>query len=199
MKFSVASVALSAFASMLLLSQPRAASAQTFTNGGAGKEPSSLKAGVNFVWLSENDSQGLMFSNNFSHYLSDRLSLGLNLGLLSAKRYDDAKQIYTVQNTFFMSSVDAAFDVMQGEIVTFRLGAGPSFRHRAEINSDPEGQGTVDGSVTHIKTSDIGVQGFLENDFGILRNGIAGGRISYFHYKDGTPILSIGLHLGFKF
>ncbi|OKL40193.1 hypothetical protein [Pontibacter flavimaris] len=199
MKFSVASVALSAFVTMLLLSQPHTASAQTFTNGGAGKERTSLKAGVNFVWLSENDSQGLMFSNNLSHYLSDRVSLGLNLGLLSAKRYDDAKQIYTIQNTFFMSSLEAAFDVMQGEIVTFRLGAGPSFRHRAEINSDPEGQGTVDGSVTHIKTSDIGLHGFLENDFGILRNGVAGGRISYFHYKEGTPILSIGLHLGFKF
>ncbi|MCX2740173.1 hypothetical protein [Pontibacter anaerobius] len=199
MRFRVASIALSACLSILLLSQPYTASAQTFVNGGAGKEPATLKAGVNFVWLSENDSQGLMFSNSFSHYLGDRLSLGLNLGLLSAKRYDDSKQIYTIQNTFYMGSLEAAFDVMQGEIVLLRLGAGPSFRHRAEINSDPEGQGTVDGSVTHIKTSDVGLHGFLENDFSILRNGVAGGRISYFHYKDGTPVLSIGMHLGFKF
>ncbi|WP_276496538.1 hypothetical protein [Pontibacter litorisediminis] len=199
MRFSLASVALGAVISMPLLIQPFAATAQTFANGGAGKEPAALKAGVNFVWLSENDSQGLMFSNNFSHYLGKRTSLGLNVGLLSAKRYDDAKQIYTIQNTFIMGSVDAAFDVMQGEVVTFRLGAGPSVRNRAEINSDPEGQGTQDGSVTHIKTSDFGFHGYLENDFSILRNGVAGGRISYFHYTEGTPILSIGLHLGFKF
>lgn len=199
MKSSLASIALSACLSIFLLSLPLTASAQTFANGGAGKEPASLRAGVSFVWLSENDSQGLMFSNSFNHYLGKRLLLGLNVGLLSAKRYDDAKQIYTIQNTFFMGSVDAAFDVMQGEIVTFRLGAGPSFRHRAEINSDPEGQGTIDGSVTHIKTSDVGVHGFLENDFSILRNGVAGGRVSYFHYTEGTPVLSIGLHLGFKF
>jgi hypothetical protein len=199
MKSILASVALSALTGVLLLSLPLTATAQTFVNGGAGKEPTSLKAGVNFVWLSENDSQGLMFSNSFSHYLGKRLALGLNLGLLSAKRYDDAKKIFTVQNTFYMGSVEAAFDVMNGEKVDVRLGAGPAFRHRAEINSDPEDQGTQDGSVTHIKTSDVGLHGFLENDFGILRNGIAGGRIAYYHFTDGTPILSIGLHLGFRF
>ncbi|AKD05267.1 hypothetical protein POKO110462_14535 [Pontibacter korlensis] len=199
MKYSVASLSFGACFLVLLLSQSFAASGQTFVNGGAGKEPAALKAGVNFVWLSENDSQGMMFSNSFSHYVGKRLSVGLNLGLLSAKRYDDAKQIYTVQNTFYMGSLEAAFDVMQGETVSFRLGAGPSARHRAEVNSDPEGQGTQDGSVTHIKTSDVGFHGFFENDFNILRNGVAGGRVSYFHYTEGTPILSIGLHLGFKF
>ncbi|PTX18751.1 hypothetical protein C8N40_10540 [Pontibacter mucosus] len=198
MKSRSSFLALGALLSLFVLCRPDAA-AQTFVNGGAGKEPASVKAGVSFVWLSENDSQGLMFSNNFSHYLGKRLALGLNLGLLSAKRYDDAKQIYTIQNTFYMGSLEAAFDVMHGEKVDVRFGAGPAFRHRAEINSDPEGQGTQDGSVTHIKTSDVGFHGFLENDFDILRNGIAGGKISYFHFNDGTPILSIGLHLGFRF
>ncbi|TPE42857.1 hypothetical protein [Pontibacter mangrovi] len=194
-----ASAALRAFTSLILLSSPLDANAQTFVNGGAGKEPGALKAGVYFVWLSENDSQGLLFSNNFSHYLSKKLSVGLDVGLLSAKRYDDAKKIFTVQNTFYMASLGAAFDALQGEKVTLRLGAGPSVRHRAEVNSDPEGQGTQDGSVTHIKTSDTGFFGYLENDFGAFRNGIAGGRISYFHYSDGTPVLSIGVHMGFKF
>ncbi|WP_299754463.1 hypothetical protein [uncultured Pontibacter sp.] len=199
MKSCFAFIALCLLFSLTFLFQPYTSVAQTFANGGAGKEPASVKAGVNFVWLSENDSQGLMFSNSLSHYLGSRLSLGLNLGLLSAKRYDEAKKIYTIQNTFYMASLEAAFDVMQGESVSFRLGAGPSFRHRAEVNSDPEEQGTQDGSVTHIKTSDVGAFGFIENDFNILRNGVAGGRISYFHYKEGTPVLSIGLHVGFKF
>lgn len=196
MKFNLASL----FSGFLLffLSLPLLCNSQSFSKGGV-KEPGALKAGVHFVWLSENDSQGLMFNNSFTHYLGDRFGLGLNIGLLSAKRYDDSKQIYTIQNTYVIGSLEAAYDVMQGETVSFRLGAGPSARHRAEINSDIEGQGTVDGSVTHIKTSDMGFFGFIENDFGILRNGVAGGRISYYHYFDGTPILSIGAHLGFRF
>ncbi|ARS35898.1 hypothetical protein CA264_10880 [Pontibacter actiniarum] len=182
----------------MFLSLPFNAQSQSFSKG-VGKEPAMLKAGVNFVWLSENDSQGLMFSNSFDHYLSDRLAVGLSLGLLSAKRYDEAKEIYTVQNTFYMASLEATFDILQNESVAFRLGAGPTARHRAEINSDPEDEGTQDGSVTHIKTSDVGAFGFIENDFNILRNGVAGGRIAYFHYSEGTPVLSIGMHLGFKF
>ncbi|WP_299820950.1 hypothetical protein [uncultured Pontibacter sp.] len=164
----------------------------------AGKDPNMVKAGVSYIWLSEYDSQGIMFSNSFSHHFSDRFAVGLNLGLASGSRYDDVKEIYSIKNAFYMGNLEASFDVMNNESVAFRLGGGVGARHRAEINSNSE-DGTVDGSVKHIKTSDVGFNGFIENDFNILRNGVAGGRVGYFYYKSGTSVLSIGLHLGFKF
>ncbi|GHA54503.1 hypothetical protein GCM10007389_02280 [Pontibacter akesuensis] len=166
---------------------------------GGSSNPGSLRAGINYVFLSDSDSQGLLFQNTLHHYVGKRFGVGVNLGLLSAKNYDEAMQIYTVQNAFYMASVEGTFDLMQNESVAFRLGVGPAVRHRSEISSDPEDQGTQDGSVTHIKTTDIGVDAFIENDFSILRNGVAGGRVGYFYYTKGTAVLSIGIHLGFSF
>lgn len=197
MKSSVAIAAIGI--SILALTQSFSAHGQGISKNVRSKDPATLKAGLSFVWLAENDSQGLMFSNSFNHYVGKRLAVGLNLGMLSAKRFDDTKQIYNVQNTFYMGSAELTFDLMQSESVLFRLGAGPSVRHRAEINSSLEDEGTQDGSVTHVKTSEAGVLGFLENDFNILKNGVAGGRVSYFHYTKGTPVLSVGMHVGFKF
>ncbi|MEJ8801720.1 hypothetical protein [Pontibacter sp. H249] len=164
----------------------------------AGKDPSALKAGVSYIWLSEYDSQGLMFSNSFSHHLSDRFAVSLNLGLATGSRYDDVKEIYSIKNTFYMANLEASFDLINNQAMAFRIGGGLGGRHRAEINSNAE-DGTVDGSVKHIKTSDIGYNGFIENDFNILRNGVAGGRVGYYYYTSGTPVFSIGLHVGFKF
>ena len=164
----------------------------------AGKDPNMLKAGVSYIWLSEYDSQGLMFNNRFSHHLSDRFALGLNIGLANGSRYDDIKEIYSIKNTFYMANLEASFDLLNNESVAFRIGGGVGARHRAEINSNAE-DGTADGSVKHIKKSDVGYNGFIENDFNILRNGVAGGRVGYFYYTSGTPVFSIGLHLGFKF
>ncbi|RIJ42575.1 hypothetical protein [Pontibacter oryzae] len=197
MKFSIAIAVIGI--SVLMLSQPFSAYSQSASRIGHSKDPATLKAGVSFVWLAENDSQGLMFSNSFNHYLGNRLAVGLNLGMLSAKRFDNSKQIYTVQNTFYMGSAEVTFDLMQSESVLFRIGGGPTARHRAEINSSLENVGTQDGSVTHVKTSEAGVVGFIENDFNILKNGVAGGRVGYFHYSKGTPVLSVGMHVGFKF
>ncbi|GAB3819352.1 hypothetical protein GCM10028895_17670 [Pontibacter rugosus] len=169
-----------------------------YAQHGAG-DPGALKAGINYVWLSDSDSQGLMFQNSLQHYVGKRLGVGVNLGLLSAKRYDDAMEIFTVQNTFYMASLQGTFDLMQKETVSFRIGAGPAVRHRSEITSDEIDQGTQDGSVSHLKKTDFGFDAFIENDFSIFRNGIAGGRIGYFYYTEGTAVLSIGLHLGFSF
>ncbi|WP_187033085.1 hypothetical protein [Pontibacter deserti] len=163
------------------------------------KDPNAFKAGVSFVWLSDFDSQGLMFSNRFNHYLGERVAVGLNLGLLTASRYDEGKQLYSIKNTFYMGGIEASFDLLSNETVNLRIGAGGSARHRSEINSDPEGEGTFDGSVAHIRTGDVGFNGFLENDFNFGRNGIAGGRIEYLYYSKGTPVFAIGLHVGFKF
>lgn len=177
----------------------------SFANGfdrfqnGANKDPNNFKAGISFVWLSDYDSQGLMFSNKFGHYFGKRFSLGLNVGMLTASRYDEGKQIFSIKNTFYMGTLEAGFDVISNEMVTLRLGAGGTARRRNEINSEPEDQGTVDGSVVHIKTSDVGFNGFLENDFSFLRSGIVGGRVDYFYYSSGTPVFAIGLHVGFKF
>jgi hypothetical protein len=171
--------------------------ADTFKRA-TSKDPNTFKSGVSFVWLSEFDSQGLMFSNRFSHYLGERTALGLNVGLLSASRYDEGKQIYSIKNTFYMGGLEASFDLIQKETISLRLGAGGAARHRSEINSDAE-EGTVDGSVAHIKTSDVGFNGFLENDFSFLRSGVAGARIEYFYYTSGTPVFAIGMHVGFKF
>lgn len=157
-----------------------------------------LKAGVSYIWLSEYDSQGLMFSNSYSHRFGDRLSVGLNLGLATGSRFDDVKEIYSIKNTFYMANLEASLDLINNESVAFRLGGGPGVRHRAEINSNAE-DGTEDGSVKHIKTSDVGFNGFIENDFNILRNGVAGGRVGYFYYSSGTSVFAIGLHIGFKF
>ncbi|MDX5422530.1 MAG: hypothetical protein LPK14_09780 [Hymenobacteraceae bacterium] len=166
---------------------------------GSKKNPNSLKAGVSFVWLSDYDSQGVMFNNRYNHFFGDRFAAGLNIGLVSASRYDDVKEIYSIKNTFFMAGLEASYDLLQNESVAFRVGGGGNFRRRSEINSNVEDEGTVDGSVAHIKTTDAGFSGFIENDFNILRNGVAGARIEYFHYTKGTPVLAIGLHLGFKF
>ncbi len=164
----------------------------------AGKNPNTLKAGIGYVWLSDYDSQGLMFYNSYSHAIGKRAGIGANFGLLNASRYDDTKQIYSIQNTFYMGSLDLMFEPLKNESVVFRLGAGPAIRHRAEINSNAE-DGTVDGSVKHIRTSDVGFNGYIENDFNILKNGVAGGRVEYFYFTEGSPVFSIGLHIGFKF
>lgn len=164
----------------------------------AGKDPNMLKAGVSYIWLSENDSQGIMFSNKFSHKVGEKLALGLNVGLAEGSRYDNTQEIFTIKNTFYMGTIEASYDFINNESVTFRIGGGPGARHRSEINSNAS-DGKVDGSVRHIKSSDVGVNGFIENDFNILRNGIAGGRIEYFHYNKGTSVFSIGMHIGFKF
>ncbi|HEY4652298.1 MAG TPA: hypothetical protein VIG72_12835 [Pontibacter sp.] len=163
------------------------------------KDPNNFKSGISFVWLSDYDSQGLMFSNKFSHYLGERLSVGVNVGLLTASRYDEGKQIFSIKNTFYMGALEAGFDLIRNDMVTLRLGAGGTARKRNEINSEAEDQGTIDGSVVHIKTSDVGVNGFLENDFSFLRSGIIGGRVDYFYYTSGTPVFAIGLHVGFRF
>jgi hypothetical protein len=165
----------------------------------APKDPSSVRASVSFVWLSDSDSQGLMFNNRLHHYLGKRFGMGINLGLLAGSRYDKVKEIYTIKNTYYMGGFELSYDVLQNESVAFRIGAGPTARHRSEINTDPEDAGTVDGSVTHIRTSDVGFNGFLENDFGILRNGVAGARVEYLYYTKGTPVLAVGLHMGFAF
>ncbi|MCJ8164933.1 hypothetical protein MKJ04_08755 [Pontibacter sp. E15-1] len=166
---------------------------------GGRKIASSLKAGVNFVWLSEFDSQGIMFTNRYHHYVSDRLGLGLHAGLLSSARYDDVKNIYTIKNTYLVGGAEASFDILQNESVAFRIGAGPMARRRSELTTDEGVGGTQDGSLTHVRTTDIGANAFIENDFGILRNGVAGGRIEYMYYTQGTQVLSIGVHLGFQF
>ncbi|MBB6612052.1 hypothetical protein H7F15_13460 [Pontibacter sp. Tf4] len=165
----------------------------------SAKDPNNFKAGISFVWLSDYDSQGLMFSNKFGHYFGERFSVGLNVGLLTASRYDEGKKIFSIKNTFYMGALEAGFDVIRNEQVTLRLGVGGTARRRNEINSEPDDQGTVDGSVVHIKTSDTGVNGFLENDFSFLRSGIIGGRVDYFYYTSGTPVFGIGLHVGFRF
>ena len=164
----------------------------------AGKDPNMLKAGVSYIWLSEYDSQGLMFNNRFTHHIGDRFAVGLNMGLATGSRFDNVKEIYSIKNTFYMANLEASFDLLNNESVAFRVGGGLGARHRAEINSNAE-DGTVDGSVKHIKTSDVGFNGFIENDFNILRNGVAGGRVGYFSYNNGTAVFSIGLHVGFKF
>lgn len=164
----------------------------------AGKDPNMLKAGVSYIWLSEYDSQGLMFNNRYTHHVGKRVAVGLNLGLATGSRYDDIKEIYSIKNTFYMANLEASFDLLNNESVAFRIGGGVGGRHRAEINSNAK-DGTVDGSVKHIKTSDVGYNGFIENDFNILRNGVAGGRVGYYYYTSGTPMLSVGLHVGFKF
>jgi hypothetical protein len=170
----------------------------TLSAAQAGKDPNMLKSGVSYIWLSENDSQGLMFSNRFSHQVGEKFSLGLNVGLAEGSRYDNTQEIFTIKNTFYMGTIEASFDFINNESVAFRVGGGPGARHRAEVNSNAA-DGKVDGSVRHIKASDVGVNGFIENDFNILRNGIAGGRVEYFHYRTGTSIFSIGMHIGFKF
>ncbi|MBJ6118546.1 hypothetical protein JAO76_10110 [Pontibacter sp. BT310] len=162
------------------------------------KDPNTFVSGISFVWLSEFDSQGLMFHNKFSHYLGERVAVGLNLGLLTASRYDKGKEIYSIKNTFYMGGLETSVDLIQKETINLRLGVGGAARHRSEINSDAE-EGTVDGSVAHIRTSDIGFNGFMENDFNFLRSGVAGWRIGYNYYTNGTPIFAIGVHVGFKF
>ena len=175
---------------------PRFASAQ----GSFGKnEPTSLRANVGFAWLSDFDSQGLVFGNRLHHYLGERFGAGVTLGLLSSSRFDKVKDIYTIKSTYYMWGVEGTFDLLQNESVAFRVGAGPAARHRSEISTEDEIGGTKDGSVTHVRTADVGVSGFIENDFGILRNGMAGGRVEYIYYTKGTPVLSVGLHLGFRF
>lgn len=154
---------------------------------------------MSFAWLSDFDSQGLMFGNRLHHYLGERFGAGVTLGMLSSSRFDKVKDIYTIKSTYYMWGVEGTFDLLQNESVAFRIGAGPAARHRSEISTENELGGTKDGSVTHIRTSDVGVSGFIENDFGILRNGMAGGRIEYIYYTKGTPVLSLGLHLGFRF
>ncbi|GAA4428789.1 hypothetical protein GCM10023188_13410 [Pontibacter saemangeumensis] len=162
-------------------------------------EPTSLRASVNFVWLSDFDSQGLSFSNRLHHYLGERFGAGLTLGLLSSSRFDKVKDIYTIKSTYYMWGVEGTFDVLKNETVAFRLGAGPAARHRSEISTEDEVGGTKDGSVSHIRTADVGVTAFIENDFGIFRNGMAGGRVEYMYYTKGTPVLSVGLHVGYSF
>lgn len=181
---------------LLLLLMPLQGAAQGF---GKPKEPTTLKAGVSYVWLSDYDSQGLMFYNDFHHYVGGKVAVGMNIAALSASRYDEGMKIYTIKNTFYMASMHATVDLMQNETLAMRLGAGPTVRHRAEINSDAEGEGTVDGSVEHIRTSDVGAVGYLENDFFIFKNGVAGGRIGYHYYTKGTAVFSLGFHLGFSF
>ncbi len=166
----------------------------------AGNNPNSVKTGVSYVWLSDYDSQGIMFSDQFTHYLrGNKMALGLNVGLLAASRFDEMKQIYAIKNTFYMATLEASYDLLNNETIRLRVGAGPSVRHRAEISSSDADQGTIDGSVKHIKTSEAGFNVFLANDFGVLRHGVAGARIEYFHYAKGTPILSLGMHIGFAF
>jgi len=163
------------------------------------KDPNTFKSGISFVWLSDFDSQGLMFSSGYNHYLSERLALGLNVGMVAASRFDEGKQLYSIKNTFYMGGLEASFDLLKNESVSLRLGAGGTARHRSEINSDPEGEGTFDGAVAHIRTSDVGFNGFLENDFSFLRSGIIGARVGYYSYSSGTPVFAIGLHVGFRF
>jgi hypothetical protein len=165
----------------------------------AQRESSSLKAGVSFVWLTDFDSQGLMFSNRINHYFTKNITGGVNVGLLSAFRYDNIKEIYSVQNTFLMATLEGGVDLINNESVILRVGGGPGVRYRAEINSDAQDVGTKDGSVVHVKSNDFGISTFLENDFNILRNGVAGGRVEYYHYASGTPVLAFGFHIGFKF
>ncbi|MCC9165688.1 hypothetical protein [Pontibacter harenae] len=57
----------------------------------------------------------------------------------------------------------------------------------------------MDGSVKHIKASDFGGSAYFENDFGFGKNGVIGGRVEYQHFLDGSPVLAVGLHLGFTF
>lgn len=165
----------------------------------AGNDPNAFKAGISFVWLSDYDSQGIMFSNRFNHYLGERVAVGLNLGVLAASRYDKVMEIYSIKNTFYMGSLEASVDVLQNDMISLRLGAGGAARHRSEINTDAEDEGTKDGSVIHIRTSDVGFNGFLENDFNFGRNGITGARVDYFYYTKGTPVLAFGMHVGFRF
>ncbi|WP_162052741.1 hypothetical protein [Pontibacter pamirensis] len=165
----------------------------------ANKDPGSLRASVSYVYLSDFDSQGLMFSNRLHHYLGERFGLGVNLGMLSGSRYDKTSEIYTIKSTYYMGGFELNYDLLQNETLVFRIGGGMTGRHRSEINSDPEDVGTVDGSVVHIRTADVGVTGFIENDFGVFRNGVAGGRIEYLYYTKGSPVLAVGLHMGFTF
>ncbi|MFD3000507.1 hypothetical protein ACFS7Z_09065 [Pontibacter toksunensis] len=166
----------------------------------ANKDPGSLRASISYVWLSDFDSQGLMFNNRLHHYLGERFGLGVNVGMLSGSRYDESSRIYTIKSTYYMGGFDLNYDVLQNATLVFRVGAGMTGRHRSEINTDPEDLGgTVDGSVVHIRTADVGVTGFIENDFGIFRNGVAGGRLEYMYYTKGSPVLAIGLHVGFTF
>ena len=158
-----------------------------------------MRASAGFVWLSDFDSQGLMFSNRLHHYVGERFGVGLTAGLLSSSRYDKVKEIYTIKSSYYMAGLEASFDILQNESVAFRVGAGPMARHRSEISTDNANGGTQDGSVVHVRTSDVGFNGYIENDFGILRNGVAGGRVEYMYFTEGTPVLAISLHLGFRF
>ncbi|WP_250427323.1 hypothetical protein [Pontibacter ruber] len=170
----------------------------TVSFAGKNKYPNTLKTGVSYAWLSEYDSEGLMFYTNYNNYFGDRFAIGFNVGALNASRYDKAKQIYTVKNNFYMGSLDATYDLLQNDMITLRIGGGPALRHRGEVNANIV-DGTPDGSVRHVRASDIGVNGYIENDFNFSRFGVMGGRVAYHHYSEGTPVFSLGFHVGFKF
>lgn len=191
--FTGAVVFLAIFFSQL---SPQTAAAQ---NAFGSSDPTSLRASVNFVWLSDFDSQGLMFSNRLHHYLGERFGAGLTVGLLSSSRFDKVKDIYTIKSSHYMWGVEGTFDVLRNETVAFRLGAGPAARHRSEISTDEEAGSTTDGTVSHIRTADVGFNAFIENDFDILNKGVAGGRVEYIYFTKGTPVLAVGLHVGFRF
>lgn len=165
---------------------------------GKNKYPNTLKTGVSYAWLSDYDSQGLMFYTNYNNYFGDRFAIGINIGALNASRFDKSKEIYTIKNTFYMGSLDASYDLLQNDMITLRVGGGPALRHRAEVNSNVE-DGTADGSVRHVRASDTGVNAYLENDFNFSRFGVMGGRVGYHYFSEGTPVFSMGFHVGFKF
>jgi hypothetical protein len=164
----------------------------------AGKDPNILKTGVSYVLLTEYDSQGAMFYNDLSHYIGDRVAMGFNFSVLNASRFDQVQQIFSIKNSFYTGSFHMSLDMVQNQTITLRAAAGPTFRHRAEINSSAD-NGTIDGSVRHIRTADIGGLAFIENDFNLSRYGVAGGRIAYYYYTKGTPVFAVGFHVGFVF
>ena len=175
--------------------------AQEKTNGHKLKQKNNLKAGTSIVFLMDVDNGGIMYYHQYTRHLCRLFDASASIGYLNAQRFDDADKTFTLNKTYVMLDATGYLNFWRSDRFALKIGAGPSLRHRSEIDLIDNSQviETGERKYQHTNTKDVGGNALIENDFYMGDRVILGTRIGGHFYNDGTPLVSFGLNLGYKF
>ncbi|MDX5347992.1 MAG: hypothetical protein LPJ89_10590 [Hymenobacteraceae bacterium] len=172
------------------------------TGANAQKCPNAFRAGINYAFLTDVYNSGFMFYNQYNRCISRLFEVSLQANYFNASRYDDADKTFTSMKTFKMMDLSATIKPLRDSRFVLKLGAGPSIRHRAELDlkrTVANGDANTTNAYLHNKSFDYGYHGFIENDFFITDNLILGARIAGFDYNEGSGLFGFGLNMGYQF
>ncbi len=183
---------------LLLLSQSVSAQAKYRNN---------FRTGVGFAYIVEGDNSGALFSQQYTREMTDRLNFSLSGEYLSSSRYDQSSKIFSSRKAFVMFDASASWDLTEHETYGIKVGVGPAFRRRSEIDlvkGIPGGAGTSPGitpeaNFIHNREKDYGGKAFLEMDFYSDNRLFFGGRAVGYIYNEGSSIFALSLNMGYAF